>query len=178
MFKPRPSQPNPQNGSFTPEANHYRPSVPISIYRELASELQAAQTQLATLKSENQQLLTQNQLLRREVEKVLEGMKNLEKWTTTQDAYGRPITAQNSGSEAVAEARRDHATGGGGFPLYDPDNPDDLIMEIAEEPDLRPQSSEKSMDVSIWLVCIVIALTVLTAFGIGFLYVRSNNNNN
>lgn len=178
MFKSHPSQPNQQNGSFDGEVNHYRPSVPISIYRELANELQSAQTQLATLKSQNQQLVKQNQLLRREVEKVLAGMKNLQQWTTEFDPLGRPVGEGNLPPEKAPTPPREHPIASESPRYGDEMNPDDLILEIANEPDLRPQSTERSSDVSMWLLCIAIALTVLTAFGIGFIYVRSNNNSN
>jgi hypothetical protein len=53
-------------------SNNYSPSVPISLYREVTAELQSAQALLDSLKTHNQQLVQQNQQLRREVETVVQ----------------------------------------------------------------------------------------------------------
>lgn len=53
-------------------SNNYSPSVPISLYREVTAELQSAQALLDSLKTHNQQLVEQNQQLRREVETVVQ----------------------------------------------------------------------------------------------------------
>lgn len=44
------------------------PAVPIAIYRELSADLQATQSTIASLQSENRQLAEQNQQLRQELE--------------------------------------------------------------------------------------------------------------
>lgn len=44
----------------------YAPSVPISVYRELAAELNATKAMVDALSSQNQQLTQQNQILRQE----------------------------------------------------------------------------------------------------------------
>jgi TolA-binding protein len=53
-------QGNPQGGRQTP-------SVPISVYRELATELKATQAMVESLTHQNQQLTEQNQMLRQEM---------------------------------------------------------------------------------------------------------------
>lgn len=50
--------------------NVYSPSVPISVYRELAAELQATQTMLDSVHAQNQQLLRQNQYFRTEIDRL------------------------------------------------------------------------------------------------------------
>ncbi|MEC5032540.1 MAG: hypothetical protein SAL07_21785, partial [Oscillatoria sp. PMC 1051.18] len=70
----------------TDAASRYRPSVPISVYRELATELQTTQAQLDSLKAQNQQLAQQNAQLRQEVAKVLQSAQSLEKVLTSWDA--------------------------------------------------------------------------------------------
>ncbi|PSN20435.1 hypothetical protein C7271_02140 [filamentous cyanobacterium CCP5] len=47
-------------------ANSYAPSVPISVYRELAAELKSTQAKVDSLSAQNQQLVRQNQVLRQE----------------------------------------------------------------------------------------------------------------
>ncbi len=56
--------------SPTPTTQAYPPSVPLSVYRELSTELQAAQARLNALTTQNQQLAKENQLLRQEITKV------------------------------------------------------------------------------------------------------------
>lgn len=58
--------------------NNYSPSVPISVYREATAELQATQIKLESLKVHNEQLIQQNQKLRREFEKVIQSATQLQ----------------------------------------------------------------------------------------------------
>jgi len=55
----------------------YSPSVPISVYRELATELKTTQTTLDALTQQNQQLLRQNTLLRTEIQRFLQSAEQL-----------------------------------------------------------------------------------------------------
>ncbi len=50
-----------------PQASRQAPSVPISVYRELATELRATQAMVDSLTQQNQQLNQQNQVLRQEM---------------------------------------------------------------------------------------------------------------
>ncbi|HZG39190.1 MAG TPA: hypothetical protein VEZ50_10970 [Nodosilinea sp.] len=50
-----------------PQGNRQAPSVPISVYRELATELRATQAMVDSLTQQNQQLNQQNQVLRQEM---------------------------------------------------------------------------------------------------------------
>lgn len=59
-------------------SNPYSPSVPISVYRELAAELQQAREMVDSLNSQNQQLVKQNQQLRQQVEKVVQSAQHLQ----------------------------------------------------------------------------------------------------
>jgi len=49
--------------------NPYLLSVPLSVYRELAAELQAAEAMLDSCNAQNQHLAKQNQQLRQEISK-------------------------------------------------------------------------------------------------------------
>jgi hypothetical protein len=55
----------------------YAPSVPISVYRELATELKTTQTTLDALTQQNQQLLRQNKLLRTEIQRFVQAAEQL-----------------------------------------------------------------------------------------------------
>ncbi|MEO1593431.1 MAG: hypothetical protein AAFU71_19375 [Cyanobacteria bacterium J06632_22] len=56
---------------------HYSPSVPMSVYRELAAELRANKAVIDSLNSRNQQLLEQNQRLKQEIHNVVQATLNL-----------------------------------------------------------------------------------------------------
>jgi len=56
---------------------HYAPSVPMSVYRELAAELRANKAVIDSLNSRNQQLLAQNQRLKQEIHNVVQATLNL-----------------------------------------------------------------------------------------------------
>jgi cobalamin biosynthesis Mg chelatase CobN len=53
---------------------NYQPSVPISLYKELAEELQSAQNKVTSLQLQNEQLLKNNQTLIREFTKEFEAI--------------------------------------------------------------------------------------------------------
>ncbi|MEM6836242.1 MAG: hypothetical protein AAF609_05250 [Cyanobacteria bacterium P01_C01_bin.120] len=55
----------------------YAPAVPISVYRELATELKTTQTTLDALTQQNQQLLRQNKLLRTEIQRFVQSATQL-----------------------------------------------------------------------------------------------------
>mgnify|MGYP001800711679 FL=1 len=55
----------------------YSPAVPISVYRELATELKLTQTTLDALTQQNQQLLRQNTLLRTEIQRFVQSAEQL-----------------------------------------------------------------------------------------------------
>ncbi|MGB3532419.1 MAG: hypothetical protein WBA13_02770 [Microcoleaceae cyanobacterium] len=56
----------------------YSSSVPITLYREITAELQNSKSSIDTLKAQNQQLLQQNQQLRRELNTVIQATVQLQ----------------------------------------------------------------------------------------------------
>jgi len=60
-----------------PQPTRQAPSVPISVYRELATELKATQALVESLTQQNQQLGQQNQVLRQEMLKFAESAAQL-----------------------------------------------------------------------------------------------------
>jgi len=58
-------------------SGHYAPSVPMSVYRELATELRANKAVIDSLNSRNQQLMEQNQRLRQEIHNVVQATLSL-----------------------------------------------------------------------------------------------------
>ena len=64
-------------GNKTQDNVGYAPAVPISVYRDLAKELEKAQQQLSTIHAQNIHLKQQNQALRQEVIRVIQSAATL-----------------------------------------------------------------------------------------------------
>jgi hypothetical protein len=65
-FSPESSRPAPVSQG-APQGGRQTPSVPISVYRELATELKATQAMVESLTQQNKHLSQQNQMLRQEM---------------------------------------------------------------------------------------------------------------
>ena len=190
MFKyQQEKQKNQENGTPPEGKPNYRPAVPISVYRELAKELQTTKSELEAVKQQNHQLTNENQLMRQELDKITQCVQSF------QQVKGNPDEADRSVVSLEKPTIAD-------FPLQEqpvsPPNPSSPPLEPAfedldrdeeyaieiEEPAKRRRFSllDSSGDISGWLLAIAIALMVLTAFGAGFLFVRpwllNNNNSN
>jgi len=70
-------------------SNPQRASVPISVYRELAAELQTAEAMLDSLNAQNQQLVQQNQHLRQEIEKVVQSALHMQQVVASLQSVNR-----------------------------------------------------------------------------------------
>lgn len=183
---------NPTTNRYTPStsANAYSPSVPISVYRELADELQAARTTMDSLKVQNQQLVKQNQQLRQEVEKVIQSAQHLQYVIDsfkpgggvegTRSQYSKPPESRSTTSSSARTANNspdfEFAP-----PSHNPEPPSSPYRETVvieqESRSRRTPPSEGLSDVSGWMLIVAILLIVLTAFGTGFLIVRPLLNN-
>ena len=183
------------------QSNAYCPSVPISVYRELAAELQAAQAMLDSLNSQNQQLVKQNQQLRQEVEKVLHATHNLQQVVTSfapVSGYPQGVPLQNEGSfrQPVIQSPSRQAAApppprsSGNVPAMEFPPPrqksepapypyrESMVIEQDDTRSRRTPSSESSPQISGWLLILAIVAIVLTAFGTGFVIVRPLLGNN
>jgi hypothetical protein len=69
--------PKPQRVNMPNPANYSSPSVPISVYKQLAGELNLVKGEVAALKSENQQLRSNNQKLQNQVHQVIQAAEHL-----------------------------------------------------------------------------------------------------
>ncbi|HEY9609393.1 hypothetical protein [Allocoleopsis sp.] len=174
-------------------SNPYSPSVPISVYRELAAELQESRDMVESLKSQNHQLVKQNQQLRQQVEKVVQSAQHLQQivasFGSVSDAeVPRPQSTKPPEPRFVAPPPPPPRAAS--IPeefVPPPQNPEPvpppytetLVIEQEERPRRTPPSEGLS-DVSGWMLLVAILLIVLTAFGLGFLIVRPllNNSNN
>jgi hypothetical protein len=154
--------------------NHYSPSVPISLYRQLSAELQATQAMLDSLKGQNQQLIKQNQQLRLEIEKVVQSTLQLRQ---VADSF-QPMDL-NAAVEAVrteAESAIDpYVSSGNASPIppqggkAEPEAA--FLQELFTEQESQPRrvpKAEKSSNLGGLGLIVVIFLTVMVAFGLGF----------
>ncbi|MCP2730863.1 hypothetical protein [Limnofasciculus baicalensis] len=187
--------------SSSTQSNAYCPSVPISVYRELAAELQAAQAMLDSLNSQNQQLVKQNQQLRQEVEKVLNATHNLQQVVTSfppVGGYPQGVPPENEGSfrqPVMQSPNRKAAVSppppssgnvpGIGFPpprqKSEPASypyGETMVIEQDDNRYRRTLSRENSSEINGWLLILAIVAIVLTAFGTGFVIVRPLLGNN
>jgi hypothetical protein len=163
-------------------ANGYAPSVPISVYRELAAELQATRAMLDSLNSQNQNLVKQNQQLRTEAEKVVQAAMQLQKAAGTTQPISRNLTAEVAirpdivvetdylTPEPVRAVPRRFVSKP--EPVEPSVNPERLYTHQEEPRSRRSAPTESSSELGgVWLA-FVIVLIVISAFGAGFLIVR------
>lgn len=74
---------------------NYAPSVPMSVYRELAAELRANKAVIDSLNSRNQQLAEQNQFLKQEIHNVVQATLNLGQAAGVARQSAQEMGAQN-----------------------------------------------------------------------------------
>lgn len=166
-----------------PTTTAHSPSVPISLYREVVTELQTTQGMLKTLQTDNQQLMQQNQQLRLEIERVVQSSLRLRQ---VADGYQNdsaiapvdptltnleaifdlpPATIIQSPSRQKAAKAKAHS-----LPELEPSTEKRLTEQ---EPQLRQSAPpDKSSEISAWWLALVICTIIVTAFGTGFLIVR------
>lgn len=148
----------------TPAGGAQSPSVPISLYREVASELQTTQTTLQSLKTQNQELTQKNQQLRLEIERVVQSALHLRQiadpsWGSARAESGAlSMPAEFAGQSETAIAP-------------DAIAPEPLFTEQAAPP-ATPTPTETTTEISTWWLIVIICTIVITAFGTGFLIVR------
>lgn len=172
-------------------------AVPISVYRELAAELQTTQAELYQLRSENQRLVEQNRSLRQEADRVVELTQTLQKaaqrlafsppgssvapYSATSldrasapgDPYGSYGPAVNSGYPSGGHAPGSEAGAISGEAVQAGENPTVSSRPTAfDRPELRPDPDREGMESGGWWLVLTVILIVMTAFGTGFLIVR------
>jgi hypothetical protein len=166
-----------------PTGNHaYSPSVPLSVYRELAAELQAAQAMLDSLNGQNQQLAKQNQQLRQEIEKAVQSVLQLQQVvdpTVVNRAYprpepSRPVSVPRSLHRGVQPLKSGRSTVEGSFLSGEARSgfSENLFTQEEASSYRRRYRPESASEVSGRRLGIAILLIIITAFGAGYLIVR------
>lgn len=154
--------------------NSYSPSVPLSVYRELAAQLQTAQAMLNSLNAQNQQLAKQNQQLRQEIEKVVQYVMHLQRVVDANvvdrvDVYHPDEQSKLRASRPVSSPRSMRQ---GSKPSVAKEHRFTQVEEV-EQASYRPRfPSASASEISGWRLAIAILLVIFTAFGAGYFLVR------
>lgn len=167
----------------------YSPSVPISVYRELAAELQAAEGKLESLNAQNQQLVLQNQQLRQEIDKAVKYVLDIQQVVDTAGMVNQiPTNTVNFKPELsrpVSVPRLMHRLSQPLSPVQntvihpsylptDEANPENtkVFTEQKEERSSQRSQLENASEISGWWLAITILLIVATAFSAGYFIVK------
>lgn len=158
------SSPNP---SMTPPPPPPKsPSVPISLYREVASELQNTRTSLQSLKTQNQELVQKNQQLRLEIERVVQSALHLRQLADV--PWMEQDLAPAIATHDMSLAPEAQAGANSLLPTAAP-------LATHTEQEAKPHgvpAGEAANEISTWWLIMVIGIIILSAFGTGFLIVR------
>lgn len=176
--------------SMPTEPQAYSPSVPISIYRQMAAELEATKAQMESVNAHNQHLQQENQQLRLEIDKVVQSTYRLQQVVSSFQPYtptAAPRTAGHStfGMQPPYPSQSSHGVHAAGnesvmnnpFPVFDPDANNSAFAQplYTEQQEVRPRRGPKprrSSDMGgVWLA-VTIFLIVVAAFGAGYWIVR------
>jgi hypothetical protein len=176
--------------SHTSTANSqaYSPSVPLSVYRDLAGELQAAEAMLDALTTQNKQLVQENQLLRQEITKAGQYFLHLQNLVDTSATASHnqiphasfnlksshpvsQVPQQQRVSRLYSPVVPENVRDDFGTSNYSPPIPEPIFIE-EEEVRYYPHSESEPKEVSAWSLIIAILLIILTAFGVGYVIVR------
>lgn len=160
------SRPTPEDQNLSTPTVAYAPSVPVSVYKELAIELQASKALSEALNAQNQQLLRQNNQLQQELDKAISVLY----WRQTnkaQKAPNRPF------SQTQAVNHNSPPSPAGSLPFL-AKQAKAAFPEITEQEQgrYRRHPPERVSDISGWSLAIALVLIMVTAFGAGYLMMR------
>ena len=140
----------------------YAPSVPVSVYKELTTELHASKALAEVLNAQNQQLLRQNQQLQQELDKAIESVLYWRQAANSQKNPPRPLPNGEITSRKSPEKSSPFLPKTAKLPEI-----------IEQEPGrYRHQPPEKVSEISGWSLAVAIVLIVVTAFGAGYFMMR------
>jgi uncharacterized protein HemX len=183
------------------DSQNASPSVPLSVYRELAAELQNTRAMVESLRSENQQLsdrnqelVAHNQKLQAEIQKTVRSVMQLQE--TSNALQSSPAGASNSqhhnrGGEFFLNVDRDFdLAAGSGSEDWEHSNQSNPwgkasvtpakqhTSQQPEKPYAPTADSQNDVETGGWRLMVAIALIAAVAFGAGYLLVRPAFNSN
>lgn len=174
-----------------PASQNHPSSVPLYVYRELATELEATQAKLNALTAKNQQLAQENQFLRQEIIKVLQSVSQLQKLVDFRATGGIDGNYSPRGADEVKnppkptknparhhrprqpEASKARRSRDFAVPIVEISSELPETVFIEEQPiSYYPSMAAEKKEINGWWLVITILLIMLTAFGAGYLIVR------
>ncbi|WP_414527797.1 hypothetical protein [Nodularia chucula] len=168
----------------TPNSDTYPASVPLYVYRELATELKLTQAKLDALTQQNQQLDQQNQSLRQEITKVVQSFVHLQKLvdtTATQTippaskikSHPQPTSPpQQRSSPSRPSVEQTSHYSHFSVPLEINDSTPETFLVEEQEVNYYPLMEKKVKEFSGWWLAMIILFIMLSAFSAGYLIVR------
>ncbi len=160
--------------SFTASST---PSVPISVYRELAAELQATRAMVDSLNNKNHQLDRENQVLRQEMYRVVQSVLTLQPWVVNPSIDPQPVPPRQrvpqKGPTATPSWEETAAASAIAAKLRTPSEPEveELFTEVAATPHQVTDLKKSGGMGGLWLT-LTIFVIIVTAFGAGFLIMK------
>lgn len=150
--------------------NSYSPSVPLSVYRELAAELQAAAAMLNSLNAQNQQLAKQNQQLRQEIEQVFGYVMHLQRVVDATvnrgvDNYDPNQQSKTKSNRTISSPRSMPSGSGRGAKK-------NKFVQVKSVQDRSRRLQPDASEIGGGRLAIAILLVIFTAFGAGYFLVR------
>ncbi len=172
--------------THTPSVNTqaYSPSVPLSVYKELSAELQAAQAQIDALSAQNHKLIQDNQLLRQEIAKVVHSVLHLQNLLdspsqTNYHQVPRPSTESKNDTQRQKKVKysqvRRSRPNIGYRAMEIPSYPSYMVAPVffeGQEVATYPFTERKTRESNNWWLFLGIMLVVCLGFGAGYLIVR------
>lgn len=165
---------NPASSQASGQASS--PSVPISVYRELAAELQATRVMIDSLNAKNQDLTLQNQKLRQEIHRFAQSAMALNSLVAPTQLPIHSAKATHQPAEALdlnpsLEATAAASAIAAKLRATAPNSSFNELLTETQEPIHLPQEKKPRDLGGLWLT-LTIVLIMVTAFGAGFLVVR------
>lgn len=171
------NQPNSATRHSAPTSlsgNPQSPSVPISVYRELAAELQATRVMVDSLNHQNQTLDQENQKLRQEMQRVVYSVMTLQPWIEPISEGPTPPGSRKKGSFSAADRptwEETSAAAAVAAKLRSDSPSEEWLTEEAALPQRISQTKPAKNLGGLWLTLTVLAI-IVGAFGAGFLIMR------
>jgi hypothetical protein len=185
----------------TPSKSSYTTSVPMSVFREVSTDLRGTQNELASLKRHNQALLQQNQYLKLEMQRVAEQTQEVVNGFVEVENPVELLNRSMAESVVVEELMEpDYESHWNAFEPPLPQVPVRMAMprikvnrpQVVRSPQnlsqpqpilgflqeararlsFPEQGSSVARELSGWKLTMLMVLIVLSAFGAGFLIVR------
>jgi regulator of replication initiation timing len=163
----------------------YSPSVPLTVYRDLASELQSVRANLNSLSAQNQKLVQENEVLRQEINRAVESILRLQKLVDSQSKVSYYQVPPPSSHEPIPQVKKQVTQPSPKKQVFHPrplavtneveielPTPQTVYVE-EQEPGyyLQDEESEPSQLKSWWFILAILFIIVM-GFGAGYLIVR------